>query len=51
MTPRDCGKGGFELDPKETVNAEVGLEMPDDSVGWLGVTRPEGDRGMPLPLE
>lgn len=51
VTPRDCGKSGFELDPKEAVSAEVGLEMPDDNVGWLEVTRAEGDRGMTLPLK
>lgn len=51
MALGDSGKGGFELDPKETVNAEVGLEMLDDSVGWLVALRAEADRGLPLPLK
>lgn len=51
MTPRDGGKGGFELDPKGIVNAEVRLEMPDDSAGWFVVMRAEADRGLPTPLK
>lgn len=51
MTPRGSGQSGFELDPKGAVNAEVDLEMPDDNVGWLGVTRAEANSGLPLPLK
>lgn len=51
MTPRDGGKGGFEFDPKGIVNAEVRLEMPDDSAGWFVVMRAEADRGLPTPLK
>lgn len=51
MTPRESGKSGLELDPRGSVNAGVGLEMPDGNVGWLGVTRVEADRGLPLPLK
>lgn len=51
VTPRDSGKSGFELEPKETVSAEVGWQMPDDNVGWLGVRRAEADRGLPLTLK
>ena len=51
LAPRDSGKYGLELDPKGTVNAEVELEILDDSTGWLVVTRAEVDRELPIALK